>query len=142
MLPEYKKKAKEIVEQNSNITELAQRVSTNETDINTVKPQIEKNKNDISGLKGQSIAQGYNFDSPKNSHTYKLSALQCYLVVTAEIGNYNASNLAAWIVATGGGESNTGIVTRIAGSTFNCSLNGLTLTVNHAYYSTVNIRRI
>ncbi len=142
MLPEYKKKQKEMAEQNNNIDALTQRVSTNETDIDILKSKTNKNIEDITGFKNQSVASGYNFDSPKNWHTYKLSPLQSYLVVTAEVGNYNISDQAAWIVTTGGGESNVGVVTRIAGSNFSCSLTGLNLTVNHAYYSTVGIKKI
>lgn len=50
MLPEYKKKQKEITEQNNSITELTQRVSTNETNISDLAQKITENETYINNV--------------------------------------------------------------------------------------------
>lgn len=103
--------------------------------------EISTSKTDINTLKGYHVKSGYNGDT-LSSHTYELRALQCYIVVIASVGNSNASNLSAWLVATGGSDNNTGTITRIAGTAGECTLDVLNLTVKHSMYAIVSIQMI
>lgn len=84
---------------------------------------------------------GYNGNA-SSSRTFSLDALSNYLVSVSHISSGNAGKHDLYLVSTGAGSSNTGIITQIvaggAGTTL--SLSGLTLTATHSYiYNTISI---
>ncbi len=77
------------------------------------------------------------------SNTYQLQKEKIYLIcITSVDSQGDTGSLNAWFVATGRTSENSGIVQRIVGSNYGCTLNGFAITITHNYNSLVSVTEL
>lgn len=101
---------------------------------------LKANASDLTALVQKTLVNGYTGDAGTNNYTLK--GLSAYLVVCATVAANNTSNMAVYIVVTGG-EFNTGVIsTLVANNAFSIVLNGWTLAITSNTYHTTAIKQL
>lgn len=101
---------------------------------------LKANASDLTALAQKTLANGYAGDAGTNNYTLK--GLSAYLVVCATVAANNTSNMAVYVVVTGG-EFNTGVIsTLVTNNNFTIVLNGWTLAITSSTYHTTAIKQL
>lgn len=101
---------------------------------------MKANASDLTALAQKTLANGYAGDAGTNNYTLK--GLSAYLVVCATVAANNTSNMAVYVVVTGG-EFNTGVIsTLVTNNNFSIVLNGWTLAITSSTYHTTAIKQL